>query len=193
MSSLEANSHIQQLLGSDRRKALTILFETHYTMMVQAANRILKQPQSAEDLVQEIFVRLYEDASVLENTQNFGGYLRRTAVNRAIDQFRKNSRTKSIDLDRVFDLSTSEEADVPLANSEAGQAYLEALEQLPPQCRVVFTLKRNEGMTNAEVADHLGISVKTVENQMTKALKRLRTLLAPLLSSILWLLWRGLF
>ena len=151
-------------------------------MMVHAAARIVQDGTIAEDIVQDIFVKLYEQASTLNITGTPGAYLRRMAVNRAIDHYRKHSKRQQVDLDQQFDLSSYEETDQALDFEDTKEAVKQAIAALPQQCRVVFLLKRKEGMTNKEVAEYLGISVKTVENQVTKAMKRLREQLGPLLT-----------
>ena len=170
------------LLKQDRRKAISLLFEAHYANMCKMANRIVSDTQLAEDIVQEIFLKLYENSSALEKADSLPAYLKRMATNRAIDHYRKQSRVKKVDLDQQFDLNTQESTDQDLHAQETKSAIKVAIDSLPEQCRIVFLLKRKEGFTNQEVATHLGISVKTVENQMTKALKRLKTSLSPFLS-----------
>lgn len=185
MSIADNNSDFSARLRTNPRAAVTDLFHAHFSMMVHAAARIVQDGTVAEDLVQDIFIKLYEQAATLEIRGSVGAYLRRMAVNKAIDHYRKESKRHKVDIDQQFDLSAREEADQDLDLADTKAAIKAAIASLPQQCRVVFLLKRKEHMTNKEVAEYLGISVKTVENQVTKAMKRLRAQLGPLLSIIL--------
>ena len=79
--------------------------------------------------------------------------------------------SENVYLDEIIQLP---EAELRLLNQETGDAIQQAIERLPERCREVFCLSKLEGLSNKEIAERLGISVKTVENQMTTALKRLR-------------------
>ena len=83
----------------------------------------------------------------------------------------ESEKALDVYLDEIIQLP---EAELRLLNQETGDAIQQAIERLPERCREVFCLSKLEGLSNKEIAERLGISIKTVENQMTTALKRLR-------------------
>lgn len=162
---------------------MELFFRRHYADMCRAALRILRDSNLAEDLAQEVFYELWRNRQKLRIEGTAGAYLRRATVNRSLNYLR----------DRRLPLSDSVPAELPLPSALPGaqkqleQAELEleiqrAIDRLPDRCRTVFVLNRFEELSNKEIAQQLDISVKTVENQMTRALRLLRQHLSHLLS-----------
>ena len=139
--------------------------------MCKAAFNIIRDKSISEDIVQNVFLKLYksEEEVVIEYPQT---YLKRITINASIDHFRQISKRQNVDLDSITELQveTEEEND----QSELIQRVKASINDLPTKCRLVFILKRKEGLTNQEIAEELDISIKTVEGQMTKAFKMLR-------------------
>jgi len=126
----------------------------------------------AEEIVQDLFLELWTRRSELSIDQSIAAYLFTAARNRALNH-RKRER-------RIIDLAPSDHPDEadPTARGEA--ELLDALElqdaiaQLPARCRLIFTLNRHQDLSYTEIATSLGLSVKTVETQMGRALRALR-------------------
>lgn len=172
----------------DRKNAIETLFKEYYSEMCKSAFNILKDESAAEDVVQDIFMKLYQSRK--EMTIDYPkSFFKRSATNAAIDIYRKQQKTSFVDVNEQYDLKYDEE------EVEDNSALLDkvnhAIDELPPKCRTIFILKRKEGYTNKEIAEELEISVKTVENQMTKAFKFLRKVLSPVAFTLLTLnyLW----
>ncbi|MCB0636905.1 MAG: RNA polymerase sigma-70 factor [Lewinella sp.] len=174
--------------------ALKAIFQTYYADLCRSAYRVLTDQVMAEDLVQEVFYELWRKREQLHVQHALGAYLRRAVVNRTLNYLRDQR------------LPVADESQLPtqLAHPQAGVAQQleaeelrvhlhEAIDQLPERCRQVFVLSRFEDLTNKEIADQLAISVKTVENQMTKALRLLRAAIDPYLGLWIsgwgWLIW----
>lgn len=169
------------------------LFRLHYRSLCGFALGYLKDTDQAEDIVQELFVRLWQDRESLSIQSSVKSYLFTAVRNRCLNAIAVNKRMRSLD----------EEADGQIAGEGRGEDDLAeraarvhaAIETLPTERRKVFRLSRNEGLKYHEIAERLGISVKTVENQMGKALKTLREELADLMPVLLlgWMLlkWIG--
>lgn len=170
------------------------LFREFYADMCRSAFRILRDSNLAEDLAQEVFFELWRSRSRLRIKGSVGAYLRRAVVNRSLNYLR----------DQRLPLSDQSPAELPLADDRTGaqqrlerdeleQAIQRAIDQLPERCRIVFVLNRFEDLSNKEIADRLDISVKTVENQMTRALRLLRSQLSRLITlvlSVTLLIWQ---
>lgn len=155
----------------EKKRIVSELFKQYYKDMCKAAFNIIRDKSTSEDIVQNVFLKLYksEEEVVIEYPQT---YLKRITINASIDHFRKIAKRQNVDLDSITELQveTEEEND----QSELIQRVKTSINELPTKCRLVFILKRKEGLTNQEIADELDISIKTVEGQMTKAFKMLR-------------------
>ncbi|RME96846.1 MAG: RNA polymerase sigma-70 factor [Bacteroidetes bacterium] len=176
-------------LRAGERTALKAIFDQQYTPVCQAIYRFVKDPGLTEDLAQEVFVRLWEKREQLHIDSNLGAYLRRMAVNEALAYVRKKSRYQADELPVHLPGRFATPADQSLAASELAQRITLAIQSLPPRCQSVFQLSRFEEKTYQEIADQLNISIKTVENQMGKALKIMREQLGDYLGVLIFFGW----
>ena len=163
------------------------VFDEYYGPLCNYAASIIGDPHVAEDVVQQLFVQLWYKQA-LESVENPQAYLLRSTKFKCID-FLRSTRQEVVSLEaipepNVEDEGFREEDIIPMLHFFAAS--------LPPKTRQVFLLSRVEGYSNQEIADELNLSVKTVENQMTRALKKLRELLKQheYLSLLLWLISR---
>ncbi|GGD60012.1 DNA-directed RNA polymerase sigma-70 factor [Emticicia aquatilis] len=153
-------------------RAFEILYRRYFSKLYGAAYKRLQDRELTEEVVQELFVSLWERRTTLP-IENIESYLFSSIKYLVIAQFKKNSLFEkySSTLDATEnDDNFTEQA---VAFDELNQAYQEALQLIPEKCREVFLLKRS-GLSQREISERLDISEKTVENQMTKALKILR-------------------
>jgi len=127
-----------------------------------------------EDLAQNVFIRLWEKRHKINITSSLGAYLRRMAINEALGHLRKNKNVHIEKLTPITPQKETENTETNYLHQELQEQIAAAIDTLPPKCRRVFQLSRYEGLTYREIAEKLGISVKTVENQMGKALRVLR-------------------
>lgn len=145
--------------------------------MLGTGINVLKDESQARDIVQDVFLQIWNKRESIEIRTALGAYLKRAVINRCLNAIKQ--RKANVDIDS-FEAPASREASpqdlMELKDLEI--ALQAALNQLPEKCRQVFVLKRLEGMSQKEIATLLGISTKTVENQVTKALKVLKESLA---------------
>lgn len=163
------------LFEKDPDQAIGQLFRTYYPMVCQAALRIIPNESTAEDLTQEVFFELWKRKHALNINTSIQAYLRRAVVNKALNYLRDN-RLIPVEEELMINspgLRTNTE-DTALETGELSDLIQRSIDRLPERCRLVFTLSRHEELSYQEIAHQMGISVKTVENQMTKALKALR-------------------
>ncbi|MFZ1688455.1 MAG: RNA polymerase sigma-70 factor [Flavobacteriales bacterium] len=167
-----------QRIANGDRTAFEELFRTHYRPLCAFGNSYLKDRDRSEDLVQELFVKLWNERERLAVNTSLKSYLFAAVRNRCLNEVSKVVRMRPLNED-VHDApdETGRDEEEHTWRSARVQAAIEAL---PEERRKVFKLSRNEGLKYQEIAQHLGISVKTVENQMGKALKTLREELADL-------------
>ncbi|MEM8586393.1 MAG: RNA polymerase sigma-70 factor [Bacteroidota bacterium] len=176
-------------LRSDDREAFKQLFANNYQDVCRVIHRYIVDPGISEDLAQEVFIRLWNKRHDISIETNLPAYLRRMGVNEALAYLRKKTRFKADELPLHLPGKTAASADEQSDLHELQDRIAQALEKLPPRCRLVFELSRYEDLSNREIAEQLQLSIKTIENQMTKALKMLRSELADYLGLALFLLW----
>lgn len=167
------------------------IFRRHHADLCNCLYRYLGSAEEAEDIVQDLFLTVWDD---LEAWQARGEQIRPAlfvaARNRALDLL-KHRRVRSRQREEVR-LAMAREvqaADEELLASELKAQVDDAMAALPERCRLIFTLSREGGRTYAEIAESLGLSVKTVETQMSRALRALRARVRPdLVAGLLLLL-----
>ncbi len=159
--------------NNDYETFIEQLFRTHYAALCRAVYPIVRDRDTAEDIVQDVFMKIWRSKTKLDTEQSVKAYLFRAAINTALNFLEKNRPTSSWD-DALTDRYATNSTEETIAYQEAEKKVAYALEQLPPKCKVVFSLSRFEDMSYAEIAQHLAISVKAVEKQMGKALKIMR-------------------
>jgi RNA polymerase sigma-70 factor (ECF subfamily) len=172
-------------LRSEDSGALRSIFDAYYAMVRHTTGRLVTDTSLADDLAQEVFIRLWQKRAELQIEGSLGGYLRRMAINEALAHLRRKQLLVFEERPEQQALPAYERTDGALLQGELQQAINQAINALPSGCRAVFQLSRQESMTYQEIATQMNISVKTVENQMSKALKILRAKLAGYFS---WLL-----
>ncbi|GIV31670.1 MAG: hypothetical protein KatS3mg029_1021 [Saprospiraceae bacterium] len=183
MSEPLSDRELLELLQRRPEEAMQLLFERHYASVVRVVLRIVGNEATAEDLAQDLMYDIWKNRQQLHINSSFDAYLRRAATNRSLNYLRDNKHRW--DSDEALHVLPNKMplGDQLLQGEELQQAIDHAIDSLPERCRLIFVLSRFEDMSNKEIAEQLGISVKTVENQMTKALRMLRTLLEPLLQN----------
>lgn len=159
----------------------------HQTGLLNFFARMTNDAAGAEDLTQEVFLRVYRHADGYEPTAKFATYLYRIARNCWIDSVRKHKRRgKVVSLDKTSEagqpyrdaLECGDDGPVAaMERNEQGRAIEEALAKLPEEQRLVFVLSEVQGMKYAEIGETLGVPVGTVKSRMHVAVRRLRDLL----------------
>lgn len=146
------------------------LFKEHYNTLANYALSIVKNRQDAEDVVQDVFVKLWQNSPQVVSTDQVRFYLYTATKNTCITLLRKQAGKTFVEPDNLHITDTESKP----SGADPVTAIKEALALLPPQCLVIFKLSRFGKLTYQQIADELGISVKTVENQMGKALRIMR-------------------
>ncbi|HEX6334735.1 MAG TPA: RNA polymerase sigma-70 factor [Flavisolibacter sp.] len=149
------------------------VFKAHYNALANYAFSILKSEQDAEDVVQEVFIRVWQNTPDVISTDQVKFYLVTAVKNGCISFLRKQAGKVYVQPEDVQLHRSPDEA--PAENSKDPMELVDqALALLPPQCQVIFKMSRFGKLTYQQIADELGLSVKTVENQVGKALKIMR-------------------
>ncbi|MFY7908510.1 MAG: RNA polymerase sigma factor [Emticicia sp.] len=153
-------------------RAFEILYRRYFSKLYGAAYKRLQDNELTKEVVQELFVSLWERREKLP-IENIENYLFSSIKYLVIAQFKKNSLFEKYSLSVDATENDDNFTEQAVAFDELNHAYQDALQLIPEKCREVFLLKRS-GLSQREISEKLDISEKTVENQMTKALKILR-------------------
>ncbi|WP_304067389.1 RNA polymerase sigma-70 factor [Pedobacter glucosidilyticus] len=171
-------------------KTFEQLFKSHYQALYAYAYTFLKDEMQAEETVQGFFLKAWEKRNQLGGLLLKKSYLYKSIYHDCLNQLRhqKVKNQYSQQLMYLEGESAERSADTRAHTKELEQQITEALNALPEQCRTIFQMSRFEELKYREIAEALAISVKTVENQMGKALKIMRSRLTEFLSLMLWLI-----
>jgi RNA polymerase sigma-70 factor (ECF subfamily) len=162
-------------LKNDSANAFDDLFRMYGQRLFLFSRGFLKDTEDAKEIVQNVFVRIWENRANIDEFQSFKSYLFSIAYNSIITEFRKKHREQKL-LENIKNTSPNYHQDLEeqLLYNSTKQEIEKAIEALPQRRRLIFKLSRFEGRSYQEIASELGISVNTVENQISEALKYLR-------------------
>lgn len=162
------------------------LFKSHYKALHSYANMLLKDLDAAEEVVQTMFLRLWEKRHLLDVQTSVKAYLYKCVYNDSLNLMKHEQVKNKYQDFTLHTMNTEHEsASNKVELSELQRQLQNALNTLPEQCRIIFQMSRFEELKYKEIAERLGISIKTVENQMGKALKILRLKLVDFLVLVL--------
>jgi RNA polymerase sigma-70 factor (ECF subfamily) len=164
-----------RLLSFDNLKSFEALFRQYYQMLCSYALRFVKDPDTAEEIVQDLFYKLWEKRAELQINTSVKSYLYSAVHNRCLKFIEhRNVETKYRNYYLLHESEIDNEPGDSASISELQGVIENTLNALPERCSRIFRLNRFEGLKYHEIALKLSISVKTVEANMGKALKLLR-------------------
>jgi RNA polymerase sigma-70 factor (ECF subfamily) len=188
--SFYTDQELVALLKADDHVAFTEIFERYFALVVNFTSKRLHDLHASEDIVQEVFVRLWNNREDFVLNASLGSYLHRSALNRMLNYLKhEDIKDAHIDSLRSFIKAGTEGTDHRARSSYLEQIIQREINFLPPKTKEVFELRRKQQLSNREIAETLTISEQTVETHMKKALKHLRTRLGLLLY-ILFVIYR---
>lgn len=167
-----------------KERAFEKMFRAYYPRLCRFAAEYIDSANRARDLVQDVFLRIWERRKEWTVQCSLRAYLYQAVRNRALNEARRTNTKHEAEEDLA---TTTEQWERPMAADAAHESALsaaveEAIDELPERRRMAFLLHRRHGFTYEEVACVMGITSKTVENQIGRALKSLREELAPIFS-----------
>lgn len=162
-------------LRNKEEAAFATVFNAFYPVLCGYANKYLNDADSAEEIVQDVFVKFWEKCESLAPDSSVKSYLFRSVHNTCLNHLK---HLKVRDAYRQYVVNYMENESTYAygihEEPELGEKIEAAISTLPPQCQRIFRMSRFDGLKYQEIADSIGISVKTVEVQMGKALRILR-------------------
>jgi RNA polymerase sigma-70 factor (family 1) len=171
-----SDNDIFKQIQQGNKAAFETFFKTHYSNLCAYANKYVQDIDAAEEIVQELFFQIWQRKEELTITSSLKSYLFRSVHNSCLNYIKQKSihrKHEQTILTENRDDIYHEDHDHP-EEDDMGSTVRAAIEKLPPERRKVFIMSRYEELSYKDIAEKLNLSVKTVENQIGKALKFLR-------------------
>ncbi|WP_439556241.1 RNA polymerase sigma-70 factor [Dyadobacter sp.] len=169
------------ILSRDRETEFERIFKKHFKGLHAYACTILRDDFMAEEMVQNVFCRLWEKAEQLEIRESLSGYLYRSVYHESLNYIKHLKVRDAYQTYAIHQMDHSDNASHGIELAELERRLDTALKELPEKCRTIFQMSRFEELKYHEIAERLELPVKTVENQMGKALRLLRLKLVDFL------------
>ena len=185
-STFNTDQQILEHLAKNDVRAFDFLYNKYFSKLYGAVYKRLQNRELTEEVVQELFISLWERRGVLTISTTIETYLFSSVKYLVIAQYKKNNLFEKYSNSLNPEVNDTNFTEQVIAFDELNAAYQNSLKLLPERCREIFLLKRT-GLSQREISEKMDISEKTVENQMTKALKILREALSDY--TVLVVLW----
>ncbi len=183
---LSESNLIEKLLKKDK-KTFDYFFKQYYTELCRYGFKISGNEEVTEELVQDIFVYIWEKGEQLNIKSNLKGYLLKAVKNRSINYIKSQFASQHFEEIQHNTITEEKNAITGIETIELEGIIKTGINELPKKCQLIFKLSRNTGLTYEEISKELNISKKTVEAQMGIALKKLRAFLEVHWDKILFL------
>ena len=178
----DSETHMIKGIRAGRESAFNQLFQDYYRPLSVFALKYVSDLESAKEIVQDLFVHLYETRQSIMITNSLESYLYQSVRNRCLNQI-KQQHTRKMHLDQYHsEKDTAEDMEARIRETELEHTIFQIVSGLPAQCKRIFKMSRVKGLSNSEIAEQLKISKRTVETQISNALKILRDKLGDLSS-----------
>ena len=167
------HQHLEELSSNDSESAFKYLYYNYADRVMRYILMYVKSRESAEELVSDVFFALWENRKALSQVNNLDAWIYKMAKFKALNYLR-NNKLVLVDLDQIplqIFACTETSPEEELISKESIERVNQVIEQLPSRTKLAFKLVREDGMKYKEAAEHLGISVKTLEAQLTAAMK----------------------
>lgn len=185
------DKELLEVLKCGEISAFEYIYTTYYDSLLNYADRILNDLETARDVVQQMYYKIWEGRELLNISLSVKAYLFKSVYHGCLNTLVHKKNIQKYEQEQLADLYFSNviqspEAEMELWQADIAKALDEAIASLPEKCREVFVLSKVEGLKNREIAEKLNISEKTVERHITIALSKLREELDWLLQIILF-------
>ena len=174
-------------MSAGNEAAFEYLFKELYPYLYSYVLNYVSDKQIAEEIIQDVFLNLWEKRQSIEIHDSPRAYMYTSTRNRALNYLRAQKKMlisdTASDLEQLHQIEQLPQVEAQLSEVELEAIAAQAIAALPHRCRLIFSLSRYEFMSYQEIATHLNLSVKTVERQMSIALKKLKSTLGPYLEN----------
>ncbi len=177
------------------KKAFEYVFKTYYDPLCRYAEEILKDRDQAEDVVETLFIIIWEDRKKIDIHTSFRSYLYRSTYNACLNIIRKRKSESKYrdfflhhsDFSKTHDYGSSSYPLSGIIEREMESGIAKVIDKLPAQCKKIFLMSRVDDLSHQEIADKLDLSVNTVKSQIMNALKKILVALKNMMILLLLL------
>jgi RNA polymerase sigma-70 factor, ECF subfamily len=174
-------------------ESIEALFKSEYSRFYSLAYNLVRDKDAAKDIVQDVFYKVWKNQDKIDLKNQAVGYFLTATSRTAFTYLRDKKRMVKVDnQDELMNNLKSSPGFEEIGYTELETKVQEAINKLPTQCKAIYVLSRQEGMRYSEISEALGLSIKTVENQMGIALHKLREELKPYITPELILFFLAL-
>lgn len=186
---MEAEINLINQLNTGNELVFEKVFKQYFKALQNYAYTILNDLDVAEEMVQNVFLKIWEKREKLPQDTNIASYLYKSVYHESLNWLRHENVKVSHQQHTLYSMKNeTDNASSRIRMKQLEENLQQALNELPQQCRTIFQMSRFDQMRYREIADELGISIKTVENQMGKALRLMRIKLVEFLPIMIGLI-----
>lgn len=180
---------LKKELEASNEQALVYLMDRYHKPLCLYIFSLSNNYELSQDIVQNVFVKIWEERSRIQSIINLKSFLYKSAYNAFLNQLRKDKRMLTIEDHHMKALHQIIENEDDFFLQKQIKLVKQEIEKLPARCRETFLLSKKEGLTTIEIADYMNVSTRTVEGQITKAFKILREKLKDKIKPVLFFLF----
>ncbi|MFI1743660.1 RNA polymerase sigma factor [Thalassobellus sediminis] len=181
------NSQLIRALKSGDSKAYSFLVDNYHHKLCVYAYSLIHDQDISEDIVQNVFIRTWKKRENLKTNFHINSFLYKSVYNEFIDQYRKQKPFFPLEKKYIDAITTIVEEDDNHSLERIIKLVKQEIQNLPPKCKEVFLLSKEEGLSNIEIAEYKNVSIKSVEAHITKAFNILRKTLDGKINTYLFL------
>jgi len=168
------NSQLINALKAGDSKAYSFLVDTYHHKLCVYAYSLIHDQDIAEDIVQNVYIRTWKKRENLKTNFYINSFLYKSVYNEFIDQYRKRKPFFPLEKKYIDAITTIVEKDDKHSLERIIKLVKQEIQNLPPKCKEIFLLSKEDGLNNKEIAEYKNISIKSVEGHITKAFNILR-------------------
>ncbi|NNG09040.1 MAG: RNA polymerase sigma-70 factor [Arenibacter sp.] len=185
------NPQFIEALKSGDPQAYTFLVDTYHHKLCIYAYSLINDQKAAEDIVQNVFIRTWKKRNGLNPDFEIRSFLYKSVYNEFIDEYRKQKLVVPLEKKYINALTTMVENEDEHALERKIKLVKQAIQDLPPKCKEIFMLSKQDGLTNLEIAEYKQVSIKSVEAHITKAFSILRQSIGAEMHQVLFFLFKS--
>ncbi|WP_291867198.1 RNA polymerase sigma-70 factor [Maribacter sp.] len=183
------NSNLILYLKKGNENAYAYLIDTYNHKLCLYANSLMNDVSISEDIVQNVFIKVWERRDNLKTNLSIKSYLYKSVYNLSINEYKRNQSVTALEKKYIEELDRIIEDKDDDALEKLIGLVKEAIHELPPKCKEIFLLSKKEGLTNIEISEYLNISKNTIERQINIAFSKIRENVGGKTNIILFLLF----
>ena len=169
-----SEKHMIKGIRAGKESTYALLFDHFYRPLSVFASTYINDLDAAKEIVQDLFVYIFENRKSLVITTSLKSYLFQSVRNRCMNHIKHLQVERRHHHQIAFDQESFEDLHAKIAETELEHRIFQIASEMPPKCQEIFRMSRVNGIKNKEIADQLNISIRTVETQISNALKALR-------------------